>query len=102
MSGTTLWMELRFLPLQIGSLEAGAGAGGTWKEPRLFGPGSRQERKAAPAWAEGEANCRLLGRREALSTPHSFVAHYKHCNLVSAPALIKGPLDTLRPLCSTD
>jgi hypothetical protein len=39
---------------------------------------------------------------EALSAPHRFPAHYKHCNLVSAPALIKGSLDTLRPLCSTD
>ena len=72
------------------------------QEPRPLGPGCRQERKAGPARAEGEADCRILGRREALSAPHRFMEHYKHCNLVSAPALIKGPLDTLRPLCSAD
>lgn len=44
-------------------------------------------------WAEGK-----------LRQPHtdSERAHYKHCNLVSAPALIKGSLDTLRPLQITD
>ena len=79
-----------------------AGKGGTWKQLRPLGASHRQERKAGAAWAEEEADCRLLGRREALSAPHRFAAHYKHCNLVSAPALIKGPLDTLRPLRSTD
>ena len=82
--------------------EVGAGKGGTWKQPRPLGASHRQERKAGAAWAEEEADCRLLGRRGALSAPHRFAAHYKHCNLVSAPALIKGPLDTLRPLRSAD
>lgn len=43
-----------------------------------------------------------LGGGEAPSAPHRLRAHYKHCNLVSAPALIKGSLDTLRPLQITD
>lgn len=43
-----------------------------------------------------------LGGGEALSAPHRLRAHYKHCNLVSAPALIKGSLDSLKPLQITD
>lgn len=83
------------------ALEAGVREEGTWKGPRPFGSGRKQEKKAEPA-REEEADGQLLGQREALSAPHRFTTHYKHCNLVSAPALIKGPLDTLRPLHSTD
>lgn len=51
--------------------------------------------------ADGFALC-SWGGGEVLSAPHRLLVHYKHCNLVSAPALIKASLDTLRPLQIAD
>ncbi|KAK2102147.1 Serine/threonine-protein kinase receptor R3 [Saguinus oedipus] len=79
------------------------------KEAGVGGKGNLEEAKGP--WTRRQARKERLGggclqapgaEGEAPSAPHGIAAHYKHCNLVSTPALIKGPLDTLRPLCSTD
>lgn len=65
-----------------------------------------ETKEAGPATGrKGRAHGFALGSwggGEALSASHRVLVHYKHCNLVSASALIKGPLDTLRPLQITD
>lgn len=81
-----------------------AGVSFKWLE---LGKGYLDETKEvgrATGW-KGRADGFVLGSwggGEALSASHRLLAHYKHCNLVSAPALIKGSLDTLRPLQIAD
>lgn len=76
---------------------AGVGEGvgyldGTREVGLVIGRKGRTEGFALGSWGGGEA----------LSASHRLLAHYKHCNLVSAPALIKGSLDTLGPLQIAD